>query len=75
MKKFILLLGGGALAGQTFIQMSDPRFVRLPLAVALGDDVGGCQVCWPGGWDINRVLYVAMVVRLPAYRDCTWFRG
>jgi hypothetical protein len=40
------------------------KFVRLRQAVDLGDDIDGWRVCWLGGWDKGRVLYVAMVLRV-----------
>jgi hypothetical protein len=47
----------------------ETRFVRLRQAVELGDDVDGWRVCWLGGWDKNRVFYIAMVLRvLPAQK-------
>jgi hypothetical protein len=49
----------------------ETRFVRLRHAVELGDDVDGWRVCWLGGWDKNRVFYVAMVLRLNPERGYT----
>jgi len=40
------------------------KFVRLRQAVDLGDDIDGWRVCWVGGWDKGRVVYVAMVLRV-----------
>jgi hypothetical protein len=37
------------------------KFLRLSHAVALGDDIDGWRVCWLGGWDKCRVLFVVMV--------------
>src|SRR6202051_3390301 len=44
----------------------ETKFLRLFQAVELGDDVDGWRVCWLGGWDKCRVLFVVMV--------CTWYR-
>ena len=57
----------------------ETKFLRLFRAVELGDDVDGWRVCWLGGWDKCRVLFVVMVERVtdmpgrepsPASRDC-----
>jgi hypothetical protein len=40
------------------------KFLRLFNAVALGDDIDGWRVCWLGGWDKCRVLFVVMVERV-----------
>jgi len=42
----------------------ETKFVRLGQAVELGDHIDGWRVCWLGGWDKGRVLYVAMVLRV-----------
>jgi hypothetical protein len=39
------------------------KFLRLFREVAIGDRVGGWRVCWVGGWDKCRVLFVVMVER------------
>lgn len=39
------------------------KFLRLRRPVALGDEIDGWRVCWLGGWDKCRVLFVIMVVR------------
>jgi hypothetical protein len=42
----------------------ETKFLRLCRTVALGDDIDGWQVCWLGGWDKCRVLFVVMVKRV-----------
>jgi hypothetical protein len=42
----------------------ETKFLRLFQAVELGDDMEGWRVCWLGGWDKHRVLFVVMVKRL-----------
>jgi len=42
----------------------ETKFLWLFRAVELGDDVDGWQVCWLGGWDRCRVLFVVMVKRV-----------
>jgi hypothetical protein len=42
----------------------ETKFLRLFRAVELGDDIDGWRVCWLGGWDKCRVLFVVMVKRL-----------
>jgi hypothetical protein len=42
----------------------ETKFLRLFRAVELGDDIGGWRVCWLGGWDKCRVLFVVMVKRV-----------
>ena len=37
------------------------KFLRLSHAVPLGHRVDGWRVCWVGGWDRCRVLFVVMV--------------
>ena len=39
------------------------KFLRLTKPVALGDHIDGWRVCWVGGWDRCRVLFVVMVER------------
>jgi hypothetical protein len=38
----------------------DTKFFRLRQAVPLGHVVDGWRVCWLGGWDRSRVLFVVM---------------
>jgi hypothetical protein len=40
------------------------RFLRLGQPVGLGDRIDGWRVCWVGGWDKSRVLFVVMVERV-----------
>jgi hypothetical protein len=37
------------------------KFLRLTKPAALGDRVDGWRVCWIGGWDRCRVLFLVMV--------------
>ena len=41
----------------------ETKFLRLFKPVALGDRINGWRVCWIGGWDKCRVLFVVMVER------------
>ena len=40
------------------------RFLRLREPVVLGDRIDGWRVCWLGGWDKCRVVFVVMVERV-----------
>jgi hypothetical protein len=42
----------------------ETKFLRLFRAVELGEDMDGWQVCWLGGWDKCRVLFVVMAKRV-----------
>ena len=42
----------------------ETKYLRLSNAVSLGDYVEGWRVCWLGGWDKSRVLYVVMVEKI-----------
>jgi len=42
----------------------ETKFLRLGRAVGLGDEIDGWRVCWLGGWDKCRVLFVVMVKRV-----------
>jgi hypothetical protein len=42
----------------------ETKFLWLFRAVELGDDLDGWQVCWLGGWDKCRVMFVVMVKRV-----------
>ena len=44
----------------------ETKFLRLFRTVELGDCIDGWQVCWLGGWDKGRVLFVVMVKRVVA---------
>jgi hypothetical protein len=44
----------------------ETKFLRLFRTVELGDYIDGWQVCWLGGWDKSRVLFVVMVKRVVA---------
>ena len=50
-------------------------FLRLFRAVQLGDDIDGWRVCWLGGWDKCRVLFVVMVKRVTDMPDINPRRG
>ena len=41
----------------------ETKFLRLFRAVNLGDEIDGWRVCWLGGGDKGRVLFVVMVER------------
>ena len=41
----------------------ETKFLRLFKPVSLGDRIDGWRVCWLGGWDKCRVLFVVMVER------------
>jgi hypothetical protein len=40
------------------------RFLRLCHPAGLGDRIHGWRVCWVGGWDKSKVLFVVMVERV-----------
>ena len=40
------------------------RFLRLSQPAVLGDRIDGWRVCWIGGWDKGKVLFVVMVERV-----------
>jgi hypothetical protein len=40
------------------------RFLRLCEPAGLGDRIDGWRVCWVGGWDQGKVLFVVMVERV-----------
>jgi hypothetical protein len=42
----------------------ETKFLRLGRAGELGEDLNGWRVCWLGGWDKCRVLFVVMVKRV-----------
>jgi len=44
----------------------ETRFRRLFKPAAIGDRIDGWRVCWVGGWDKYRVLFVVMVERRTA---------
>jgi hypothetical protein len=41
----------------------ETRFLHLRQPATLGDLIDGWRVCWLGGWDKGRVLYMVMVER------------
>ena len=41
----------------------ETKFLRLFRAVGLGERINGWRVCWVGGWDKCRVVFVVMVER------------
>jgi hypothetical protein len=47
----------------------ETKYLRLSSAVSLGDYVEGWRVCWLGGWDKCRVLYVVMVEKIRSDAD------
>ena len=40
------------------------RFLRLYQPAGLGDRIDGWRVCWVGGWDKSKVLFIVMVERV-----------
>ena len=40
------------------------RFLRLYEPAVLGDRIDGWRVCWVGGWDKGKILFVVMVERV-----------
>jgi hypothetical protein len=44
----------------------ETKFLRVFQAVELGDNMDGWRVCWLGGWDKYRVLFVVMIKRVTA---------
>ena len=50
----------------------ETKFVRLFRSVGLGEIIDEWRVCWVGGWDQNRVVFVVMVEkRVSARRQKT----
>ena len=43
----------------------ETKFLWLFRAVEVGEDLNGWEVCWLGGWDPCRVMFVVMVKRVP----------
>jgi hypothetical protein len=43
---------------------AETKFLRLFEPAALGDRIDGWRVCWIGGWDKCRVVFVVMGERL-----------
>jgi len=41
----------------------ETKFLRLFKSAALAERIDGWRVCWIGGWDKARVLFVVMVKR------------
>jgi len=41
----------------------ETKFLHLRQPAALGDRIDGWRVCWLGGWDKSKVLYMVMVER------------
>ena len=44
----------------------ETKYLRLFRAAGLGEDIDGWKVCWVGGWDRSRVVFVVMVKRVTA---------
>jgi hypothetical protein len=53
----------------------ETKFLRLFRSVGLGDYLDGRRVCWIGGWDKCRVLFVVMVERQRRTRRMLSGRG
>jgi hypothetical protein len=47
----------------------ETKFLRLFREVAIGDRINGWGVCWIGGWDKCRVVFVVMVEK---YISAKW---
>ena len=47
----------------------ETKYLRLSNPVSVGDYVAGWRVCWVGGWDKFRVLYVVMVEKIVTDAD------
>ena len=47
----------------------ETKYLRLFREVELGDQIEGWRVCWLGGWDKCRVLFVVMVKRVTDVPD------
>ena len=41
----------------------ETKFLRLKRPAVVGQRIDGWRVCWVGGWDKGRVLFVVMVER------------
>jgi hypothetical protein len=41
----------------------ETKFLRLNRPAVVGQGIDGWRVCWVGGWDKGRVLFVVMVER------------
>lgn len=41
----------------------ETKFLRVFRPVAIGDRIDAWRVCWIGGWDRCRVVFVVMVER------------
>ena len=39
----------------------ETKFLRVFRPVAIGDRIDGWRVCWIGGWDKCRVIFVGVV--------------
>ena len=44
-------------------RLVETKFLRLRKPAALGDQIDGWRVCWVGGLDRGKVLFVVMVSR------------
>jgi len=42
----------------------ETKFVRLSHPVEVGDWIDGWRVCWVGGWDRGKILFVVIVERV-----------
>jgi hypothetical protein len=41
----------------------ETKFLRLFQRASVGDRIDGWRVCWVGGWDKCRIIFVVMVER------------
>ena len=47
----------------------ETKYLRLYREARLGDRIDGWRVCWLGGWDKCRVVFVVMVERALSPRE------
>ena len=48
----------------------ETKYLRLFREARLGDQIDGWRVCWLGGWDKCRVVFVVMVERVSRDAKC-----
>jgi hypothetical protein len=53
----------------SYVVHIETKYLRLSSPVSVGDYLEGWRVCWLGGWDKSRVLYVVMVEKLKPEAD------
>ena len=45
-------------------RLIETKFLRLRQPATLADRIDGWRVCWVGGWDRGKILFVVMVSRI-----------